>query len=77
MRKLPMNRNIKKTTTRASMTNPSRGIHAQDCVFLFFLTESFARHEAQRTRSSCSVMHSRQKNRLHSGQRAEASRWGW
>ena len=36
---------------------------------------SFARHAAHKTRSSCSVTHSRQKKRVHSGQRATASRW--
>src|SRR5689334_2846381 len=35
------------------------------------------RHEAQRTRSSCSATHSRQENLRHSGQRAAASRKLW
>ena len=34
----------------------------------------FRRHAAQINRSSCSMTHSRQKNRPHSGQRAAASR---
>src|SRR5687768_12696842 len=36
-----------------------------------------ARQLAERTRSSCSETHSRQKKRRHSGQRAAASRSGW
>ena len=35
------------------------------------------RQAAHKTLSSCSVMHSRQKNRPHSGQRATASRARW
>ena len=35
-----------------------------------------ARHEAQRMRPPCSVVHSRQKKCPHAGQRADASRCG-